>query len=114
MAATMIAALNKTTQVSFLRILEPSVFFPFHLVHLASPNGDAWTRSDRLTGTVKGQCADFPAVPLFTVECHVLPYAGHGSGVTIRTPGFRVNCGANQKSATGDRDGRTRPRHTTI
>src|ERR1700757_3484281 len=30
MAATMIAALNKTTHVSFLRILEPSVFFLFN------------------------------------------------------------------------------------
>src|SRR5258708_9117062 len=34
MAATTIAALNKTTQISFFRILEPSVFFP--LVHFAS------------------------------------------------------------------------------
>src|SRR5712672_2496438 len=106
MAATPIATLNKTTHVSLLRILSLR-FFRFHLVHLASPSGDARTRSGTLAGAVKGQGADsWPSLylPLNAVICRGLDTV---RGLQSELPGF-----ATQRSKSGERDGRTRPRHT--
>jgi hypothetical protein len=72
MAATAIAALNKTTHVSLLRILSPP-FFSFHLVHLALPSEDARTQSDTLAVAVKGQGADLGVFVYFTVEYRNFP-----------------------------------------
>src|SRR6266581_6769309 len=98
----MIAVLNKTTQISFLRILEPSVFL-FHLAHLASPNGDARTHSDALAVAVKGQGADcrpFPYLPLNAVICRSLDTVG---GLQSGSPDSRQ-----LRSKSGQRDRRAR------
>src|SRR5712672_3198286 len=87
MAATPIATLNKTTHVSLLRILSLR-FFRFHLVHLASPSGDARTRSGTLAGAVKGQGADsWPSLylPLNAVICRGLETV---RGLQFELPGF--------------------------
>src|SRR6266851_2103282 len=67
----MIAALNNTNHVNLFRIL--TSFFS-----LASPDGDARTRSDTLVGTVKRLMRRIAAVPLLAVECCVLPSPGRG------------------------------------
>src|ERR1700751_1532614 len=91
MAATPIAALNKTTQNSFLRIIEFSRF-SLHLVHWASSSGDARTRSATRAGAVKGQGADcwlFRYLPLNAVICRGLDTVrGVQSGVSGPASGF--------------------------
>src|SRR6266404_3265350 len=87
MAATPIAALNKTTHVSLLRILSPP-FFPFSFGSFGIAE---WRRTDTIRhfGRRRQRArSGLVAVPLFIVECRNLPYSGHGSGTTIRAPGF--------------------------
>src|SRR5260370_4086522 len=68
---TTITALSGTTHVSFFRI--STSFFS-----MASPEGDARTRSDTLVGAVKRQCAELAAVlylPSNAVFCGPRPWA---------------------------------------
>src|ERR1700747_3156394 len=105
MAATPIAALNKTTQNSFLRIIESPIFpFSFDSFGIAE-----WRRADtiRQFGRRSQRArSGFIAVPLFTVECRDLLWHRPGSGVQsgVSGPGSRMrdDSGANQESAMGE------------
>src|SRR5258707_3522016 len=101
MAATPIAALNKTTHVSLLRILSPP-FFPFSFGSFGIAE---WRRADTIRhfGRRRQRAkSGLVAVPLFTVECRNLPWSGHGSVATIRASRIRDDSGANQESAMGE------------
>jgi hypothetical protein len=72
MAATMMAALNKTTHVSLLPILSPP-FFPFSFGSFGIAE---WRRADTIRhfGRRRQRArSGLMAVPLFTVECRDLP-----------------------------------------
>src|SRR5882757_959096 len=100
MAATPIAALNKTTHVSLFRILSPP-FFPFSFGSFGIAE---WRRADTIRHSARrrqGARSGLVAVPLFTVECRDLPWPGHRSGATIRASRIR-DSGANQESAMGE------------
>src|SRR6266478_1591542 len=88
MAATPIAALNKTTHVSLFRILSPPLFpLSFGSFGIAE-----WRRADTIRHSGRrrqGARSGLVAVPLFTVECRDLPWYGHGSGATIRASRIR-------------------------
>src|ERR1700739_1963575 len=112
MAATPIAALNKTTQNSFLRIIESPIFtFSFDSFGIAE-----WRRADtiRQFGRRSQRArSGFMAVPLFTVEWRDLLSYRTGSGGTIWRLGAGLPDARRQRSKSGERDGRRRPRHTT-
>src|SRR4029077_10400101 len=113
MAATMIAALNKTTHVSFLRILEPSVFsfsiwFMWHRRMVTHGHDQTpWRAPPKGEARISQRLPYLPLNALFRRSLDTV--RGLQSGLRIRE-----YCGADQKSATGERDGRTRPRHTAI
>src|SRR5713226_497888 len=94
---TTITALSGTTHVSFFRI--STSFFS-----MASPEGDARTRSDTLVGAVKRQCAELPHCP--QMSC----FAVAPNGATIGSPARETP----RADHSGGRDGRTIPWHTAV